>query len=192
MHRNYTAVIETTEEQAETVKCIEVGIDRAAVEVDASTPNPKNEDLYPRLLDEVVARLLSERMEPTAALAVAGHVVRGTPWASYRTGRIRLASAAASYLTWLVPPANWTPGTAPAIAGRQPVAWCSPAGETIVDLLGGGRTYVKQLAHPLARLGHFAAVRAIDLVAPTKSVAYPSGAHSLPLVESEWWFGGAR
>ena len=174
------------------MRCNEGGIDRAAVEMAAAVPNPKNEDLYPRLLDEVVARLVSERMEPTAALAVAGHVVRGTQWASYRTGRIRLASAAASYLTWLAPPAGWTPAPAPAITGRQPVAWCSPAGETIVDLLGGGRTYVKQLAHPLARLGHFDAVRAIDLVAPTKSVAYPSGAHSLPLVESEWWFGGAR
>lgn len=79
--------------------------DYCAAEVEAAVP--PEDGRYHRLLDEVVHRLAGSGADATAALAIAGQVVRTTIWAGYRSGRARLASAAASYLTWLAPPGDW-------------------------------------------------------------------------------------
>jgi hypothetical protein len=169
-----------------------VEIDRCAVEAEAASP--RTDDLYPRLLDQVVRELALDGAGPAAALAAAGRAVRSTPWAGYRTGRARLASAAASYLTWLAPPAPWTAIDVPEIAGRRPVGWSSPGGEVLIDLLSGGTRDIKRLMRAAGAAGiDFVAVRALDLLAPTRSTAYPKGGLPLPLPESPWWFaGGAR
>ncbi|MGH8979442.1 MAG: hypothetical protein ACRDWE_00270 [Acidimicrobiales bacterium] len=161
----------------------------AAVEAAASNPRAENDGLYGRLLDQVVGQLAVERAEPRGGLAAAGQAVRGTAWAGYRNGRARLASAAAAYLTWLAPPKDWATFETEQVGGRRPIGWRSPAGESIVDLLGGGSIYVKGLVPAVRELHPDAAViRAMDLLAPTRSVAYQRGAPAVPLLESEWWF----
>lgn len=167
---------------------MEMTIDRAAVEAAAAAPARGNEDLFPTLLDRVVGQLVTSRAEPTSALAIAGQVVRGTAWATYRNGRARLASAAAAYLTWLAPPEPWLGFEVPPIAGRQPIGWRAASGEVLIDLLGGGHVYVKQLVRELARRDEATAIRAIDLLHPRASVAHAPGAQPVALPESPWWF----
>jgi hypothetical protein len=163
----------------------------AEIEAAAAAPNPGNDQLYVRLLDQVVDELVARGAEPTEALGAAGRAVKGTPWAGYRNGRARLASAAATYLTWLVPGNSWTHFDAGEVEGRRPVGWQSAGGETVVDVLGGGRAntgIVRQVRdlHPEA-----AVIRVLDLLAPRRSVAYPKGAPPVQLVDTPWWFEGA-
>jgi hypothetical protein len=77
-------------------------------EIEIEAAKPRGPDLYPILLDRVVERLTDEDPDPTRALALAGQVVLGTPWAGFRSGRNRLASAAAAYITWIAPPEPWS------------------------------------------------------------------------------------
>lgn len=168
---------------------METTIDRADVEAASALPAPGNEELFPVLLDRVVGRLVESRAEPTRALWIAGQVVRGTPWARYRNGRARLASAAATYLTWLAPPESWKAFAAPKVGNRRAIGWRAPSGEVIVDLLGGGSAYVKALVKDLAPLCPEAtAIRAIDLLHPRASTAYEPNALAALLPDTCWWF----
>lgn len=164
--------------------------DRSAAQAEAALP--RDDRLYPRLLDQLVRELAVCRAEPTAALAAAGRLVRGTSWAGYRSGRARLASAAASYLTWLAPPTPWAAVELPEIAGRRPIGWRSVNGDVLIDLLSGGPRDVKRFMRVVGELGiEFTAVRALDLLAPTRSTAHEKGKLPMALRESPWWFTGS-
>lgn len=163
----------------------------AELEAAAAAPNESNDQLYARLLDQVVGELAARGAEPIEALGAAGRAVKGTPWAGYRNGRARLASAAATYLTWLVPGSGWTHFDAGEVEGRRPVGWQSASGETVVDVLGGGRASSRIVRRVRDLYPEVTAIRVLDLLAPRRSVAYPKGMPSVPLVETPWWFEGA-
>jgi hypothetical protein len=166
-----------------------IQLDRREVEIEAAWP--KNEDLYPSLLDQAVHLMTAGGIEPTSALSVAGRVVRGTPWAGFLSGKGRLASAAASYLTWLAPPSSWQAVDVPRVDGRLPVGWMSPSGELVVDLLFGAGRIPRGLV-PLVKAAAptYSVIRLLNLTAPTQSVAYLPGGAIQPLNETQWWFEG--
>lgn len=166
--------------------------DYCAAEVAAAAP--AEDGRYHRLLDEVVRRLAIAGAEPTAALAVAGQVVRDTTWAGYRNGRARLASAAASYLTWLAPPGDWKYTELSLVGERRPVGWRSPDGELVVDFLDVAPRAIKACVRGVEKMEMSpVAIRALDLMAPTRSTAYLGTAAPVALAETRWWFaGGAR
>lgn len=166
--------------------------DYSAAEVEASVP--AEEGRYHRLLDEAVHRLAAARAEPAAALFVAGQVVRGTSWAGYRNGRARLASAAASYLTWLAPPKCWRYVELAPVSGRRPLGWASPEGDLVVDFLDVAPRAVKGCVRAVEKKAMApVAVRVLNLLAPTHSVVHVPGASPIALYESKWSFGeGAR
>lgn len=163
----------------------------AEAEVEAATPNPRNDQLFAQLLDRVVGELAADGAEPTEALAAAGRAVKGTAWAGYRGGRARLASAAAAYLTWLAPTEGWKYFDAGEVAGRRPIGWQSPEGVAIVDVLGGGQAYTRIVRQVRAHYPEAAAIRVLDLLAPRRSRAYPKVSSSVPLVDTPWWFEGS-
>jgi hypothetical protein len=175
-----------------TVTETKVQVDRCAREIEAGAP--RDEVLYGQLLDRVVLRLACEALSPSSALAIAGQEVRGTAWSGYRSGRARLASAAAAYLTWLAPPPSWTPQPFGEIGTRHPIAWTSPVGDVLVDLLAGGALYAKSLV-PAVRAAAEGpvVVRLLNVLAPMQSSAYLPNGQIVPLVGSAWWFeGGVR
>ena len=164
---------------------------RSEIEIEAASP--RDPTLYPRLLDEVVHLVATGVSGEAPALVAAGQVVRGTPWAGFRTGRARLASAAAAYLNWMAPPRPWAYEAAVIIEGRRPLAWRCPEG-VLIDLLGAAGQPTRSLV-PAARAAvpGSLVVRVLDLTAPTRSVYYEAGGAALPLLGSPWWFeGGAR
>ena len=188
------AVIETpmAEHARMTVTGAKVQVDRCAREIEAGAP--RDEVLYGQLLDRVVLRLACEGGSPTSALAIAGQEVRGTAWAGYRSGLARLASAAASYLTWCAPAPSWAPHPFGEVGNRHPIAWTSPVGDVMVDLLAGGALYAKSLV-PVVRAAAEGpvVVRLLNMLAPMQSSAYLPNGQIVPLVGSAWWFeGGVR
>jgi hypothetical protein len=166
--------------------------------------SPKNPHLAPRLLDLVVHDLLTHHGgDPLQALTVTGQVVRGTPWAGYRSGRSRLATMAACYLTWLVPPRPWrlvetttisTKRITIQVAGEPPryragFTWKGPDGQRLIDLL-----LVDDMDRRVAweaatdwRDGS-QALRLLNLSAPRQSVLHTGPNAHIPLSESEWMF----
>lgn len=164
----------------------------AEVEAAAAAPNPKNDQLYAQLLDQVVGELAARGASPTEALAAAGRAVKGTAWARYRSGRARLASAAAAYLTWLAPTGGWEHFDAGEVAGRRPIGWQSPEGEVIIDVLGGGQAYTRIIRQVRATRPEAAVIRVLDLLAPRRSQAYPKASTSVALVDTPWWFEGSE
>jgi hypothetical protein len=93
---------------------------RRVIELEAA--NPRSGDLYARLLDQTIHLLAELGAAPSDALFVAGQVVRGSSWASFRSGRSRLATASATYLTWLAPPSPWTYVGGQTVSDRRPVS----------------------------------------------------------------------
>lgn len=174
---------------------------RSAVQVAAA--KPADPALFPALLDRVVAQVVQAGSKPTAALGVAGQVVRGTPWAWYRTGRSRLASTAAAYLRWMAPPEDWTVGEVLEVSGRAGFTWVSPAGELIVDLLDVGDVAGHTLAaafhdHGAARVAelgpdvHLVGVRLMRLSNPTSSVLCTTPQRQALLTTTPYWFEALR
>lgn len=165
---------------------------RSAVQVAAA--RPRSTAVLPHLLDRVVLELVDGARAPsTGALSAAGRAVRGTSWDGYRTGRARLATMAASYLRWLAPPATWSLAGTPTAGGRRSLAWLSPSGELLIDLLDvgdtDGHTLVERLfAYGVSAAGQLAGVRLLRLSAPTTSVIYTTPERQQPLTDSPYWF----
>jgi hypothetical protein len=70
----------------------------------------------------------------------------------------------------------------------------SPGGELVVDLLfGAGRLPRGLVPQVKAAVPTYAAIRVLNLTAPTQSVAYLPGGAIQSLTETPWWFeGGTR
>jgi hypothetical protein len=162
---------------------------RRVIELEAA--NPRSGDLYAHLLDRTIHLLAGRGAAPSDALFVAGQVVRGTPWASFRSGRSRLATASATYLTWLAPPSPWTYVGGQTVSERRPVSWQSPDGAVVIDVLLAVKRDDKTMAGRISRDAgdEVVAVRALDLHAPNHSTVYEADGSVMPLTESKWAFG---
>jgi hypothetical protein len=169
---------------------------RCAIEVDAAAP--KNPNLQPRLLDGVVLELLkNHHADPLAALAVAGQMVRDTPWSGYRSGRARMATMAACYLTWLVPPSPWrlvdTTTMGQASQARVGFVFEGPEGQGLIDLLACGDADRRNAAEGATGCSEsVVGLRLLNLSAPRQSVLYTSPHQHQPLAESAWMFEGVQ
>lgn len=202
LDRNYTRVIVTgSDDDVTMTTSVALVGGRTAVQVAAA--KPADPAVFPVLLDRVVAQLVQTGSGPTAALGVAGQVVRHTPWAGYRTGRSRLASSAAAYLRWMAPPEDWAAGKILKVSGRTGFTWVSPDGELIVDLLDVGDVDGHTLAaalydHGTARaeaLGggvRLVGVRLMRLSNPTSSVLCTTRQRQVLLTTTPYWFEASR
>jgi hypothetical protein len=163
-------------------------------EIELGAAFPRQDGHYPAFLDEVVHQMCARSLGPTAALGVTARVLQGTNWAGYRSGKARLASGAASYLTWLAPPAEWSYVPLAPVGERRPVGWRSPGGELIADVLAGDNAYVRRFsaASVKAAVPDVAAVRVLNLLAPRHSVALLASGKTNPLVDTPWWFEGGQ
>jgi hypothetical protein len=188
---NYTDVVVAPQVKPGFVAATDVSeAERRIVEIEAAAP--KDPDTFGQLLDAVVDELTRGEPEPTRALVIAGRVVAGTPWAGFRSGRARLATAAASYLNWVAPPLPWVRLDLDlSVDGRRPIGWCSELGVVFVDALVHGEREAASFARKLRKSGtEMAAVRAIDVLAPTRSKVYENGQRATLLRDSAWDFEG--
>jgi hypothetical protein len=161
-------------------------------ELELQAAYPREEGRYPQLLDHVVHAMCAQALEPISALVVTSAILRGTNWASYRNGRTRLASAAASYLTWLAPPTGWIYKDVGVVGDRRPLGWVNTDGELLIDLLAGGQIDPRRGAGPVvAAYRDAVAVRVLNLLAPRQSVVHHGTRQVGPLLESPWWFEGS-
>jgi hypothetical protein len=163
--------------------------ERRIVEIEASAP--RNPALFGRLLDRVVDELTRGEPEASRVFAIAGVVVAGTSWSGFRSGRTRLATAAASYLNWMAPPLPWARVDLDLIIeGRRPIGWRSDD-DLLVDVLVQGEREAASFLQQLRQNGVEAtALRAIDSLAPTRSKVYERGSRSVLLRDSAWDLGG--
>lgn len=181
-------VIVTSPSDHGAVVTTDLSIDpRRSAELEASAPRDRG--LYAQLLDQAVHTLAAQRAEPSSALFVAGEVVRGTPWASHKTGRARLATAAAVYLTWLAPSSPWTYDGAEIHKSRRAVRWEGPGGRVVIDVLVANHRDKAMAQRILQGAGdEVAAVRALNLSSPNTSTVFESGGAVLAIAESSWSF----
>lgn len=172
------------------------GRSRNGAAVQAATAKPRSTDLLGRLLDETVLSLLDNGRSPTTeALAVAGRVVKDTPWRGYRSGRTRLATMAASYLRWLAPPESWSFTGSIDVAARRVMTWTAPDGIRLADLLDVGENAGFGPFEELFDGGdvdRLAGVRVLRVGAPTTSLLYTGPNRHESLVESAYWFEPAN
>lgn len=164
---------------------------RAATQVAAARPHGTNQ--LPTLLDHVVADLVNADRDPTRALAAAGRACRETTWASYKTGRNRVATMAACYLRWLAPPESWTPAGTLAVGDRTVFLWADD-GELIADVLAVGDQDVRDVVAAAfdGADGALDAVRAVRVNSPTTSTLHTHEMNVARLVETPYWFEGDR
>jgi hypothetical protein len=187
---NYNVVIVTTPVKHRGMPLSSVNeSERSEIQVKASTP--RDPALFGQLLDRVVHELVLGQPDPTRALALAGRAVHSTPWAGYRTGRARLATAAAAYLSWLAPPEPWVTVEVAAVSSRRPIGWRSPEGALVIDVLAAGSREVTSLGRAVLRAGTGAvAIRSLDVTAPARSKVFVTGVMPMMLAESDWVFEG--
>ena len=167
--------------------------DRAAVQIEAS--RPRSSVSFGGFLDELIEDMAANGEPPTAALALAGRAVRGTPWSGYRNGRNRLATLAATYLHWLRPDEAWGFAGSLEVGGRRALVWSASDGSSLADLLdvdGSAQVLVTPTFHAGAHLGAFAGVRLLRLAALSTSLLYTSPLAQQRLADSPFWFRGGR
>lgn len=167
--------------------------DRAAVQIEAS--HPRSSVSFGGFLDELIEDMATKGEPPTAALALAGRAVRGTPWSGYRNGRNRLATLAATYLHWLRPDETWNFAGSLEVGSRRALMWSASDGSSLADLLdvdGSAQVLVTPTFRACARLDTFAGVRLLRLAAPSTSLLYTSPLAQQRLADSPFWFGTGR
>ena len=202
MHKKTRIIKESTNYIGETVTgCGEVDIvdvrsrprDRAAVQIEAS--RPQSSMSFGGLLDALIEDMAAKGEPPTAALALAGRAVRGTPWSGYRNGRNRLATLAATYLHWLRPDETWGFAGSLEVGSRRALMWSASDGSSLADLLdvdGSAQVLVAPTFRAGARIDTFAGVRLLRLTAPSTSLLYTSPLAQQRLADSPFWFGVGR
>lgn len=166
---------------------------RASVQAEAS--RPRHDGTMATLLDGVVVRMVQRGLGPMDALAEAGRAVTATSWASYRSGRNRLATMAASYLHWIAPGAGWQMTKAMDLEGRTGLCWKDEDNRAIIDVLDPddtARELMGRIFSVASQTPGFVGVRLIRLRAPMTSLMFYSATKHEPLSSTEFWFEGRR
>lgn len=160
---------------------------RTDIALDASAPAAKSP--LPALLDKVIVTMLSQHDgDPTRVLAVTSEILRGTNWASYRNGRSRIATMAASYLRWVAPPTPWSFCRSEGLEDRRlGMRWSGSEGQLLDIIECQGRSD-RSVAAGAANLDDIVGVRLLRLDAPRHSIFYGVGASPVRIAETPWLF----